>query len=1400
MSTALPIAGEVGLSARALFPADDGQNAAGSLGRSNARSDAPPGEITSAPWVIRAGPHARGRQSTKEAHPRSRRQMGDEALSFKEAPAGGSDEYIAMVDPAPVMKLADEEEKSLGDQTAQLQRFFSKKRLNTSEELTGITVLIENVVAHIIREPDGLEHIARQLARSAGVYGGHLQETLTREAQFALVHSWLDTRVFPGGIGAFASQILLAAKAEYACHPRRPLRLPFSALQTRLNDWLAGGNLTVYSGPGQLEGALSQTAAHYILEEVVKTALPVLSLPERELAESHVFVGGLDAGLLHAGLLFTRQAAPGLAKLTVRELIELGGSIEDILREGLADPALIRLFELPACLYYGLSPKPDKSILAGTEQTETDQDHARRALEAFFAALDARRDEENPYRQLSEALQNYRSRIQFIQQLSANTGNGDPDAAPDNADERYCLGDEEPLPVDDPDALFARQNDMIAARYAVVDMLMLAAAFESLPSDEADFLRRAEVRRGDAEFSAAHTVRRQMAAHVISPYALTVRLASGVELLVGRLGGETRIYALRYHDSAYALTRMDQEAQRYYPLMADGGKCAHDPDYQLKIFIRSDVFPLLKSPDDSLEHLAEQLIRQHRMTFATHLHHQGYERTSLEKVKDFMLSLVPLYDCLTGLEAKKSEAALSCALDVISFLPLIGAGMGLGLRFMQHGVKGGMLAYQAALRSLATRQTLRQAVGESGRRLFRYAVLPAAEELNRATLIQFGIAGLRSMDPGVEWIGSLGYHTLEQVLTAARTVTRQVPVWKKILPFAGDVAQQRPMAANHYPIEYGRLAGWGKPLPMIPLGGDTFRGRTVYVRIDIDTGTLFGKKYTLASDGELHAIPLPLAQRLKNILEQGLSGRGAPRASRRLARPVAGQELATSSTGPSDLTVDMLLRWLEIRRMGGADIRDDFLRRFNLDAEYWSHYIAPSGELTERAGQLLSFAGFHDWNRLLGLPPELQIMIIRYLDIRALQNLLLAFPLLDVAPPQAASLRYLVERRKQNLLDIIARDNTAWMMSSSFGERRWLALNIITAYYSTYHRQLILAGLRLKTLPPQLPSDLLGMDVSANQLSALLEQLPGNLEQLNVSVNKLSVLPEALPSRLSRLDASINRLTRLPALMPSTLTHLKLNNNQLTALPDALPGALTHLDISGNTVVRIPEHLPAGLLELKANANVLTLLPERLPRGLRRLELQNNLLTHLPGHLPSTLQVLDLYHNLLNSLPERLPRRLKILEVSSNRLEHLPASLPQDLRELLLTNNLMSRLPPALPGKLKILRVAFNNLAALPDVLPASIVELDVANNMLVSLPASLPADLKSLRAGYNVLTHLPDNLPAGLQTLSVAHTQLTCLPSPLPVTLRVLDIRSTYIQSRPDNLPTDVQIVSSPPTEAHNR
>ncbi|WP_148297110.1 hypothetical protein [Candidatus Sodalis pierantonius] len=329
----------------------------------------------------------------------------------------------------------------------------------------------------------------------------------------------------------------------------------------------------------------------------------------------------------------------------------------------------------------------------------------------------------DPVRQFGMALDAWRSRRQLAQDAIVNRcpelAHADAAKALQADTESYlnahgpwhcsCPPPGEPdlPPLPDIDGRFEEQNAELARHYATVDLLILSNTFARLDEVERDFIRLAQVTFARAERSpvAAFSAFELSGLHHSgqSVVDLVLELLPGVELLLARHQQEERIYALQLQEGRYLLSRVDRNDSRYHNLFPAPRHYRYKR-YDLKIHEQQER---LKQPGAPLEALAMTLATHHQTQFSTHLYQQGYDATFREQALDFLLSLVPFYDCVRLLSrGETANALLPCAFDALALVPVVGEASAISLHFGSALGRGGLFAVRRAVKVMACEQLL----------------------------------------------------------------------------------------------------------------------------------------------------------------------------------------------------------------------------------------------------------------------------------------------------------------------------------------------------------------------------------------------------------------------------------------------------------------------------------------------------------------------------------------------------------------------------------------------------------------------------------------------------------------------------------------------------------------------
>ncbi|WP_413722754.1 hypothetical protein ACL2XG_04970 [Sodalis sp. RH24] len=768
--------------------------------------------------------------------------------------------------------------------------------------------LVAQTARFLIATPDGRARIAYVLLLDSGLYGASPGERLTRNAMSKVVSDWMAENIFGADIESFMARKMLGLLASGARDPA----FGSAGLNMEAGRGVINSMLALFNGDGAASAGSAATGEspcyRYLIDHIVAPVLPTLFFFREDIPPHALVFGTLDWCYLHIGLTFAAKSTVDIGDMAAAEVIEIGCTLSALMMMGSLSAGLIDLFTFPALMHY-LSARLDEDRDAArridVRAAATQQD----ALMLFFSSGKAREKAVNPFKQFGDAISGYKSRTELAGDLlTKHCGGLTKDesarrvavyksypggyACPPGAASRQSAKSLENLP--DLNKIFAAQNQDIADKFAIIDRLLILDAVTSLPAPELQFFTMSTIRRAGADFSELNPQTGLPVEYFIVGAKPAVPLLPGIELLLAASNGEERIFALGRDESGYWIRRIDRDKQNYYSLMKKNLAGA-DKNYRLNIYAGENAQGLYKTPEETLAAVSERLVKQHRKKLAAQLYTRGYEETTHEAFRRFLLSFIPFYHCVEWNPHRQEEALISCVVDGLNFIPLAGQSAALSSRILTKAGMGGLASMRVGMAGFAGGNSLKIAMGAGLRSFANVAMATLAEELDRKALTSMLLALARSLDPGIEMAGMLGKASVLQVRLAAKLLRGHSPTMEKLMLKLDGSALSDALPAGIEHFETGRLAGFERDIPIVRLGGDRYLGQPVYVRINPQTGDRFGIKYILAQGNRLEAVPVAAATRLKNILHTGLSGRGAGRAARLWNQQASVDTLVTHS-------------------------------------------------------------------------------------------------------------------------------------------------------------------------------------------------------------------------------------------------------------------------------------------------------------------------------------------------------------------------------------------------------------------------------------------------------------------------------------------------------------------------
>ncbi|EKT64597.1 EndoU domain-containing protein [Providencia burhodogranariea] len=418
--------------------------------------------------------------------------------------------------------------------------------------------------------------------------------------------------------------------------------------------------------------------------------------------------------------------------------------------------------------------------------------------------------------------------VEHAKQLYLNNIDKPCDNAPDRLNDEY-----------------RKLTSNVADRYREIDKYLIRSELEALPQQEYDFITApdADVCLGGISMS---TSRGTWSAynHAYND-DINISLLK-TDLISVKRDNKERIYALKgIHEGTegYKIFRVDRDIHRYI----DNGLL--DYNYfgnnlvvtDSKIESPSDTFRYTIFTDNQknlgergdTQSFIDALSDIHRNKIYNGLDASGDDKSDIQKTWYAIKHIIPFYDCVEGvINNNPVQAVPSCLMDAVAFIPVFGQAASLSSKFgmgLMRGLRYGARTVGKGSLSPIVKNTLRE------------ISLPTITELGALSK-----GALRAVDPGFELLtrGSqkLGHFLVKQLMADAKTVNlgRKITVSGVVnnLPSALPITHKVALLPN---------SEIRTPIQEI----DKIGGQEIYVRINPETGELFGKRYTLNSHNQL---------------------------------------------------------------------------------------------------------------------------------------------------------------------------------------------------------------------------------------------------------------------------------------------------------------------------------------------------------------------------------------------------------------------------------------------------------------------------------------------------------------------------------------------------------------------
>ncbi|WGM01095.1 hypothetical protein [Arsenophonus nasoniae] len=800
----------------------------------------------------------------------------------------------------------EEFDKLAHDEQNQLMRalLIKEKIINQEDKAIATRELANGVIDYLDRydySKDKIAELAWLLLKPLGEYGGSNGETAPYARQQTAITNWLQYAIF----GMPIDNWLLAQIKKY--QPQQNAFIQTATITDKLQQIITAGlpldNWRLMQKK-QIESAENFLLHHqdlkndhhnhieltlpyaeirdYYQQRILNRILPILILQPKTPAERQrlqkMAIDEPKWGYLHAGATLLSESGADLNSMSLDEIIDTGMWLETSISKETVPASYVHYFKLPALIHDVLTNGHQAEV------DESDKEAMASVYHAYFDHLTQYHNNNNPFIQLSNLSQNWKSRPDLArQQLKEN----DIDESwlnnylYKNSVVEYQNRQGETVLLPNIDAAFEKQNQQLADFSKQTELALLPQVFNTLKESEQQFIESAKIELVKAEFNARASIRGVPQSSstwhgIMASGALITPVPNSIDMLKCTFNGEERIYALQKEPNTkigrYKLSRVDNNKNDILDLFPHDPAIRTDNEYQLKFHSAS----LLKKAAEKPQVFINKLATLHRDKLIDKLHQEGYQETTRQKVDAFFLSLIPFYTVITEAQQGNTGKAVQAGLwDMAGFLSFISLTIQIGGRFSIAAGEAALNGLQTALKQA----TFRQALSQGGKQLLKSGIPHIANSLPPNVVAKLGTAFLRSADPGFELLASGGIKSINALKKAASQSKIEISGLNKLIKALEKKAADFPVVPTEkIDIETAYRADLAKEVSVINIGYE--RGNAIYVQVNPATGEPYGRKYLRDAAGNLELAPVPIGERLYHLKTQGLGGLGSKMADR----------------------------------------------------------------------------------------------------------------------------------------------------------------------------------------------------------------------------------------------------------------------------------------------------------------------------------------------------------------------------------------------------------------------------------------------------------------------------------------------------------------------------------------
>lgn len=681
--------------------------------------------------------------------------------------------------------------------------------------------------------------VARAILASANLYGGVNGESVSPGMAKTVIKEWLFRQVLASSLEKYIFDKMVSS--EYPSY----FSVDSLSVIFDMNKLIEEGRINV----GNLD-AEQRNDLNVMWEDYLNHELPFLQSQDKNIIT--MSLQSQDFADLYTGYKAVNNMGK-LAETSVEEIIAVGRSLWNMaFSEG------ITINEV-GCL---ILPSVIMMVGETTHQPDPDDD----SLSVKLAAVDkyiqyqkkviaSQQDFNVKYNDFNTRLSSWVSKKKLANGIvddcfpkeSLETGTVSPEIKrrikSGSIIEGYMNGFSKPCD-DAPDSLDKEYENLtrdLSEKFKIVNRFFIKHAFSSIDKSELDFISSAKAKVNSMRLL-MYTLLPIITTGPETYYDPNIDVdVKDADIFSVTVGHEERVYALkkdnRSSDSPYKIIRVDRFLHQYIKAgllnqnfferyKIEGDKLIANSTYRYR-FIKGDstIEVGARGKDFFVDHFNDKYTNE----FYKEFFEKGNDKSQLQKIVSFIKNFIPFYTCIEGAVKKDSAEKYidACFMDAITLIPVAGFAASLAGRFgmgLARGIR------------LAGKQLMRGTFSQARTVLLNNVSLPTMSEY-----IKIGRISLQAIDPGFEFLAKNGRFISNKLIAYLKQEEKGIKLAQELESLS---VLQKQKTATEKGIILARLPDSNIDVPVRKI--DNFHGKDIYVSVNTDTNTLFGKYYGLS--------------------------------------------------------------------------------------------------------------------------------------------------------------------------------------------------------------------------------------------------------------------------------------------------------------------------------------------------------------------------------------------------------------------------------------------------------------------------------------------------------------------------------------------------------------------------